>query len=303
MVIQVCRVDFAILYIGRFSGISNIPEFPPAKGPETFHGMVVHSMEYTDMDFAAAQVLVRGKRVTVVRFQKHAMDIAMECSTENAHSLKVIPTHRARSYRFWGGKSMYYISYRNEHWNISNYLPWGVPSAYFYFDHFSELLVHKPGEGFFLGLLAALLSPLRWGFSKFVGGLINRKHCLSKLGMVPKHSFLKETGSCLVSIVPEGFYEAVDKGSIKFKKAPSFGFCKEGILIVVRLDLQRLIWSYLLLESKILLFVKENAHRNCPPLTEFVDIDWVFGMHSSLNSKTSDNRILRDHFKSCTIRR
>lgn len=52
---------------------------------------------------------------------------------------------------------MYYISYRNEHWNISNYLPWGVPIAYFYF---SELLVHKPGEGFFLGLLPALLSPL-----------------------------------------------------------------------------------------------------------------------------------------------
>lgn len=163
---------------------------------------------------------------------------------------------------------MYYISYRNEHWNILNYLPWGVPIADFYF---SELLVHKPGEGFFLGLLAALLSPLvisplqlhfpdkllcvkddllanmcqRWGFSKFVGSLINRKHHLSKLGMVPKHSFLKETGSCLVSIMPEGFYEAVDKGSIKFKK--SFGFCKEGILIVVRLDLQRLIWSYLLL--------------------------------------------------------
>ncbi|KAF7127013.1 hypothetical protein RHSIM_Rhsim11G0117200 [Rhododendron simsii] len=198
MVIQVCEVDFVILYIGRFSGISNIPEFPPAKGPETFLGMVVHSMEYADMDFAAAQVLVRGKRVTVVRFQKHAMDIAMECSTEN------------------------------------------------------ELLVHKPGERFFLGLLAALHPPLRWGFSKFVGSLINR--CLSKLGMVPKHSFLKETGSCLVSIVLEGFYEAVDKGSIKFKKAPSFGFCKEGILIV--------------------------------------------GMHSSLNSKTSDNRILREHFKS-----
>ena len=49
--------------------------------------------------------------------------------------------------------------------------------------------------------------------------------------MVPKHSFLNQISSCLISIVPEGFYDRVEKGSILLKKAPKFGFCKEGIVV------------------------------------------------------------------------
>lgn len=49
--------------------------------------------------------------------------------------------------------------------------------------------------------------------------------------MVPKHSFLQELSSCLTSTVPDDFYNRVEKGSIRLKKASSFGFCKEGILI------------------------------------------------------------------------
>ncbi|XP_016514498.1 putative flavin-containing monooxygenase 1 [Nicotiana tabacum] len=49
--------------------------------------------------------------------------------------------------------------------------------------------------------------------------------------MVPEHSFLNELSSCLVYIVPEGFYDRVEEGSIKLKKAKSFGFSKEGIVL------------------------------------------------------------------------
>lgn len=50
--------------------------------------------------------------------------------------------------------------------------------------------------------------------------------------MVPKHSFLQQISSCLVSTVPEKFYDRVGEGSIVLKKSPkSFSFCQEGILV------------------------------------------------------------------------
>ena len=49
--------------------------------------------------------------------------------------------------------------------------------------------------------------------------------------MVPKHGFLQEMSSCLFSTLPEDFYNRVEKESLKLKKAHSFSFCKDGVLI------------------------------------------------------------------------
>ncbi|KAM5562726.1 putative flavin-containing monooxygenase 1 [Rosa sericea] len=207
-------VDFVILCIGRFSDVPNIPEFTPNNGPEAFHGKVIHSMEYADMDYESASKFVTGKQVTVVGSQKFAMDIAMECSNAN------------------GIENPCTLLYRTEHWNIPDLFPWGVPLPLLYFNRFSELLVHKPGEGFLLSLLATLLSPLRWVFSKFVETYANNKLGLYKYGMVPKHTFLQDISSGVLALVPEKFYDRVQEGSIILKKSPrNFGFCEEGILV------------------------------------------------------------------------
>ncbi|KAK1423000.1 hypothetical protein QVD17_18293 [Tagetes erecta] len=97
-------------------------------------------------------------------------------------------------------------------------------------DH---LMVHKPGEGFLLSVLATLLSPLRWGVSKLVESHIKRKLPLAKFNMVPQHSFSKDTRSCMLSYMPnsDDFFDEVEKGTIMLKKSQTFSFYDNGILI------------------------------------------------------------------------
>ncbi|KAK6118014.1 hypothetical protein DH2020_048239 [Rehmannia glutinosa] len=204
------QVDFVTVRAEMYSDFPNIPEFPPEKGPEAFQGKVMHSMDYSSMDHASAAKLIQGKRVAVVGFRKSSMDISMECSSAN------------------GIEQPCTLLYRTEHWNMPDQSPWGVPLEYLSQNCFSQLLVHKPGEGILSSLVATFLSPLRWGISKFVESHVRKKLRLAKRVMVPNHSFSKP---CSVATLPEGFFDRVDQGSIILKKAQRFSFCSQGVVV------------------------------------------------------------------------
>lgn len=215
---KVYEAEFVILCIGRFSGLADIPEFPEGHGPEVFSGKVIHSMDYSAMDNASAASFIKGKNIVVIGSGKSAVDIAFECAQEN------------------GIEKPCTMIQRTIHWMLPDVEPWGVNFGYLFFNRFSELMVHKPGEGFFHNILAFLLRPLRWGMSKFVESYLIWKLPLRKYGMIPKHSLVDETSSCTLFFLPDKFFDKVEEGSIVLKKSKRFSFCKEGLLVDGEVD-------------------------------------------------------------------
>ncbi|MBA0829324.1 hypothetical protein Goarm_013936 [Gossypium armourianum] len=207
---QVYQVDFVILCMGRYSDLPNIPDFPLNKGPEVFNGKVLHSMDYAAMDDDVAADLIKEKRVTVIGFQKSAVDIAAEVANKNG------ATHPCT------------LLFKTAHWIVPEYL---LPLVFQGLNRFTELMIHKPGEGFFIWLLAMLLSPLLWIFSMSIECYLKYMYPLKKYNMVPTHRFLKQISSCMFTVLPANFYDRIKDGSLFLKKSQSFSFCRNGLIV------------------------------------------------------------------------
>ncbi|KAG8057662.1 hypothetical protein GUJ93_ZPchr0002g23956 [Zizania palustris] len=207
--------DFLILCIGRFSGVPNIPKFPPDGGPDVFRGRVIHSMDLSDMDDEDAAELLKGKRVVVVGSGKSAFDIAAECAEAN------------------GVEQPCTMICRRPRWLMHHTNVWGkVAFAYLFMNRFAELLVRKPGAGVASNLLATLLSPLGWLISTLTEAFYKKEIPMEEHGMAPEYGFARSVSSCLIGMLPEGFYDRVKEGSIVIKRTKtSFTFCEDGLVL------------------------------------------------------------------------
>ncbi|VAI20840.1 unnamed protein product [Triticum turgidum subsp. durum] len=209
---EVHEFDFLILCIGMFSGVPNIPSAFP--GPEAFRGPVLHSMELSDMAHADAAALVTGKRVAVVGSSKSAFEIANDCAEAN------------------GAGTPCTVVCRNPQWMMHRPAVWGgVSIGYLYMNRFAELMVPRPGAGAASRVLAALLAPLAWAISAATGAWYRREIPMREYGMEPGHGFARCVSSCLLSVLPDGFYDRVREGSVVFARSRSFGFRHDGLVL------------------------------------------------------------------------
>lgn len=207
------EVEFVILCIGQFSGVANIPEFGENEGPEVFKGKVMHSMEFSATKQLGVSKFVKGKRVAVIGSHKSAIDIALECANLN------------------GSKYSCTMIQRNAHWYIPSGNFIGLLLGFLYMNRFAEYMVHKPGETISHSIMSTLLSPLRWGISKFMESYIRWKLPLKKHGMLPKFSFNDDISSCQIAMIPEIFFNKVENGSISIKNSQSFRFYEDGLIV------------------------------------------------------------------------
>jgi len=71
----------------------------------------------------------------------------------------------------------------------------------------------------------------RWAISKVIETYFKWSIPLQKHGMVPDYSFSFAMSSCSIAMLPEGFYDRVDEGSIILKKSKAFNFSSDGIIL------------------------------------------------------------------------
>ncbi|KAL5783610.1 hypothetical protein ACOSP7_008639 [Xanthoceras sorbifolium] len=212
--IQWYSFEFVVVCTGKYGDIPKIPVFPNNKGPETFQGQVLHTIDYCKLDKEAASQLLKGKKVVVVGFKKSAIDLAVECAQANQGPEGQPCTMLVRTL----------------HWTVPHYWVWGLPFFLFYSTRFSQLFHRRPNESLLRTLLCLLLSPMRRGLSKFIESYLLWKLPLLKYGLKPDHPFEEDYASCQMAIMPENFFAEADKGKIVFKRATTkWWFWKGGI--------------------------------------------------------------------------
>lgn len=164
------------------------------------------------MPHGDAAELVRDKRVVVVGAGKSALDTAAQCAEAN------------------GRRYPCTLVYRSAHWMLDPEVARRVNFSWLS-ARVAELMVHKPGEGIVLSLVASVLTPLRWLILKLKENYFKAHIPMEKHGMVPDCSFSQSAIGWRLGTLPRGFYDRVDEGSVVLQKCGSFSFCADGLAL------------------------------------------------------------------------
>ncbi|RWW81873.1 hypothetical protein BHE74_00009694 [Ensete ventricosum] len=95
------QFEFLVMCIGKYGDVPNMPTFPRGKGPETFLGKVMHSLDYCKLDDEAAKSLMKEKKVVIIGSKKSAIDLAVECAEANHGTYRRGVSRFIESYLTW----------------------------------------------------------------------------------------------------------------------------------------------------------------------------------------------------------
>jgi len=182
-------VDYLIVCNGIFS-IPAIPQFPGAEAFEAAGGRIVHTSQFTDAATA------RGRHMLVIGYGKSSCDVA-KASIAFTASTTVIA--------------------RNLIWKIPKKLAGKL--------NFKHLFLNRLGEGLFRYIrvkgferfLHGPGRPIRNAMMGSVEAVIARQLRLRAIGLHPGKP-LETIARSTVSLVTDGFYEAIGSGELGFRR-------------------------------------------------------------------------------------
>jgi len=180
-------------YLVICNGIFSLPAVPCYPGEAEFRaagGLIIHTSQFTDPSVA------EGKDLIVVGYGKSSCDVAMATVGRAATTTLVA---------------------RN--------LIWKIPKKLANVLNFKHLFLNRLGEGLFRyidvrGFERFLHGPgrsIRNGMMGSVQGVISRQLGLKEKGLEPDQP-LETIARSTVSLVTDGFYEAVGAGAIAFRR-------------------------------------------------------------------------------------
>ena len=192
--------DFIIVCNGTF----NIPKIPIFPGKEEFiagGGKILHSSDFNDLS------LIQNRRVVVVGFGKSACDIATFAANAAKESTLV---------------------FRRALWKIPNFFFNKIHFEDLLFTRFAEIwLPYRKLKGI-EKIIHSVGKPLAWAFWRLNELVLRKQFNLDACNLLPVE-LMDKTLSCSANVAPENFYEYVQLGKIKTKKASIARFVPGGV--------------------------------------------------------------------------
>ncbi|CBJ27809.1 monooxygenase domain-containing protein [Ectocarpus siliculosus] len=178
--------DFVSVATGQFSQ-KHVATHPGEQEFAAQGGEVIHSSDYTDPS------TIKGKRVVVLGGSKSALDIAVNVANSGAKSVTLV--YRKNVWRlpyFVGGVNVKHLLYmRAQEEQFNGWLPSPIGRV-----------------------LRMILKPLIWANFRGLEAALTFQLGLKKHKMVPDEP-IEDIVSCSIGVATPGFFEALDKGTIK----------------------------------------------------------------------------------------